>query len=82
MSTVGVTFSLASGKDDYKDADETQEFGLLKNENTAYTVGVNYTPSAKVNVGADYGRETYNSLQESRNANPAPDPSWTDPSRN
>ena len=35
-----------------------------------------------MNFGADYGRETYNSLQQSRNANPAPDPSWTDPARN
>ena len=35
-----------------------------------------------MNVGADYGRETFNALQESRNANPAPDPSWTDPNRN
>ena len=45
-------------------------------------MGVNYAPSTKVNVGADYGRETFNSLQESRNANPAPDPQWTDPNRN
>jgi hypothetical protein len=82
VSTVGVTFSLASGKDDYQGADSSQEFGLLDNKNTAYTVGVNFTSSAKVNVGADYGRETFNSLQESRNANPAPDPSWTDPNRN
>ena len=45
-------------------------------------MGVNYAPNARVNVGADYGRETYNSLQQSRNANPAPDPQWTDPTRN
>ena len=35
-----------------------------------------------VNFGADYGRETYHSLQQSRNANPAPDPQWTDATRN
>ena len=35
-----------------------------------------------MNLGADYGRETYDSLAESRNANPAPDPQWTDPTRN
>jgi hypothetical protein len=82
LSTVGVNFSLASGKDDYQAGDHSQEFGLLNNKNTAYTVGVNYTPNAKVNLGADYGRETFDSLQQSRNANPAPDPSWTDPNRN
>ena len=35
-----------------------------------------------MNLGADYGRETFEALQESRNANPAPDPTWTDPNRN
>jgi hypothetical protein len=82
VSTVGINLSLATGKDDYQGADASQEFGLLNNKNTAYTVGVNYAPSARVNLGADYGRETYNSLEQSRNANPAPDPSWTDPIRN
>jgi hypothetical protein len=82
VSTVGVNVSVATGKDDYAGADATQEFGLLNNKNNAFTVGANYAPSAKVNVGLDYGRETYNAVQESRNANPAPDPTWTDPSRN
>lgn len=81
-STVGLNFSLAHGKDDYQKADPDQEFGLLNNKNTSYTVGVNVAPSQRVNFGADYGRETYDSLQESRNANPAPDPSWTDAARN
>jgi Putative outer membrane beta-barrel porin, MtrB/PioB len=82
MAMVGVNVSVAAGKDDYQGADPTQQFGLLNNKNTAFTAGVTVSPNAKVNVGADYGRETYNSLQQSRNANPAPDPSWTDPSRN
>jgi hypothetical protein len=82
VSTVGVNFSLSTGKDDYQGADSEQEFGLLDNKNTAWTVGINYAPNAKVNLGADYGRETFNALQESRNANPAPDPTWTDPNRN
>lgn len=82
LSTVGLDFTLFNGKDDYAGADSTQEFGLLDNKNTGWTAGVNYAPSGKVNLGADYGRETYNSLQESRNANPAPDPTWTDPNRN
>jgi hypothetical protein len=82
VSAVGVNLSVAYGKDDYEGADSTQEFGLLNNKNTAYTVGVSYAPNAKVNVGADYGRETFNSLQESRNANPLPDAQFNDPNRN
>jgi hypothetical protein len=82
VSSFGVNLSFSSGKDDYQGADHSQEFGLLNNKNTAYTVGVSYAPDARVNVGAEYGRETYDTLQQSRNANPAPDPSWTDPSRN
>ncbi len=82
LSTVGINLSLATGKDDYQGADGSQQFGLLNNKNTAYTVGVNYAPNARVNVGADYGRETFNSLQQSRNANPPPDPQFTDPTRN
>ena len=81
-SSLGVNFTWGTGKDDYAEGDPTQEFGLLDNENTAWTVGLNYAPSMKVNFGADYGHETFNSMQQSRNANPAPDPSWTDPNRN
>ena len=40
VSSVGVNLSVAYGKDDYAGADSTQEFGLLNNKNTAYTVGV------------------------------------------
>jgi hypothetical protein len=82
IASVGVNFSASSGKDDYAGADPDQQFGLLNNKNTAYTVGVNYAPNMKINVGADYGRETYDSLSQSRNSNPAPDPQWTDPTRN
>ena len=81
-SDIGVNFSFSKGKDDYEGADATQEFGLLNNKNTSWTAGVTYAPNPKVSVGAEYGRESYDALQESRNANPAPDPSWTDPSRN
>lgn len=33
-------------------------------------------------MGGEYGRENYHALQQSRNVNPAPDPSFTDPTRN
>jgi hypothetical protein len=80
--TVAFNLSYSRGKDDYAAGDPEQEFGLLDNENTSYAAGFNWAPNDKVNLGADYAREEYEALQESRNANPAPDPSWTDPARN
>jgi hypothetical protein len=81
-SSLGLNFTWGKGTDDYEEGDPTQEFGLLDNDNTAWTVAFSYAPSGTVNLGADYGRETFNATQQSRNANPAPDPSWTDPNRN
>jgi len=81
-STVGINLSLATGKDDYEGADASQEFGLLNNEHTSYTVGIYADPNEHVSFGADYGRQTYDSFQESRNASPAPNPQFTDPERN
>jgi hypothetical protein len=43
---------------------------------------VNYAPAAKINLGMDYQRENYKALQQSRNANPLPDPQFNDPNRN
>ncbi len=82
IDTLGVNFTYAHAKDDYQGADSTQEFGLLDNKNDAFTVGFNYAPKATFNLGVDYGHTTYDAFQESRNANPAPDPTWTDPNRN
>ncbi len=87
VSMVGVNFSLSAGKDDYQGADPSQQFGLLNNKNTAYTIGMNVVPTAKINLGFDYGRETFNSLLQSRTANPFSGvpgayESWTDPLRN
>lgn len=57
-------------------------FGLRESAATSWNLAANYHPAEAVSLGASYGRDTYKSLQLSRNANPAPDPSWTDPSRN
>ena len=38
-------------------------------------------PTDSINFGANYGRDHYNSNQKSRNANPPPDPTFNDPSR-
>ncbi|MBI4487074.1 MAG: MtrB/PioB family outer membrane beta-barrel protein, partial [Acidobacteria bacterium] len=81
-SIVGVNVTVSRARDDYKEGDPAQQFGLLDNDNTAYTIGFNVAPSARANFGIDYGRQTFSSLQEVRNANPAPDRSWTDPNRN
>jgi hypothetical protein len=47
----------------------------------SWNIGVTLHPTDIVTVGANYGRDRYSSLQLSRNANPPPDPSWTDPTR-
>ena len=79
MDTVDVTASLVYGKDAY--GGPGAEFGLLDNKNTSFTIGVNFTPMATLDCGASYGRDKYTAFQKSRNANPPPDPSFNDPSR-
>ena len=77
--TMDVTFSLATGNDSY--GGPGHEFGLLNNNNQAYNAGLNLYPSDAVNLGFNYGREHFKSNQKSRNANPPPDPQFTDPNR-
>jgi MtrB/PioB family decaheme-associated outer membrane protein len=57
-------------------------FGLHESDVVSWNVGFNLQPTDIVALGANYGRDRYSSLQLSRNANPPPDPSWTDPTRN
>jgi MtrB/PioB family decaheme-associated outer membrane protein len=56
-------------------------FGLHESTNRSVTFGVDAHPSNVVSFGASYGRDSYGSFQLSRNANPPPDPTWTDPAR-
>jgi MtrB/PioB family decaheme-associated outer membrane protein len=77
--TMDVTLSLAAGSDSY--GGPGHEFGLLDNDNQAYNVGLNFYPSDVVSFGANYGRDHFVSDQKSRNANPPPDPQFTDPTR-
>jgi hypothetical protein len=79
VSMVDLTLSWAKGKDEY--SGPGHEFGLLNNDNTVYTVGLNVAPVPQVAFGVNYGQDRYKSNQKSRNANPAPDPQWTDPNR-
>ena len=79
LDTVDVTFSLVAGNDTYKGPGH--EFGLLDNNNTAINAGINVYPTNTASFGANYGRDHYASNQKSRNANPPPDPQFTDPTR-
>ncbi len=84
ISMLDVNFSVSYGKDVYKG--EGHEFGLLDAKTTAYNIGINANPKDTVSFGMNYGRDTFNSFQESRNANPLSGvpgayESWTDPNR-
>jgi len=89
-SAMDVTFQFAKGRDIYKG--EGHEFGLLNNDNTTVNIGASWAPVTQVTMGANYGRDKYNSHQSARNANPpcalnvppcAPGTydSWFDPNR-
>lgn len=76
----------AGGKDEFL-GDESipagrEQFGLLDASFTNWTVGTTYVANDHISLGANYGREKFSALQKSRNANPPPDASWTDPNRN
>jgi len=77
VPVVGLSMSVFRGKDEYPGI----QYGLLNNDNTGVSFGVDLMPSNFVTVGFNYGYEKYDALQASHNANPAPDPSWTDPAR-
>jgi len=70
-----VNGSLAYGKDDYTET----EFGLQDNKHQLYTVGFDVVPRDEVSFGISYGHEIYDSLQNSRQANPGAQ--FVDPSR-
>jgi MtrB/PioB family decaheme-associated outer membrane protein len=84
---VDVYVQFGGGKDEYKADDSVpvsrpgELFGLQDSSNASWNFGVNVHPTDAVSFGGNYGRETFGSFQRSRNANPPPDPSWTDPSR-
>jgi MtrB/PioB family decaheme-associated outer membrane protein len=75
-----VTGSVGYIKDTYNGPGH--EFGLLDNKNTTYNIGVNVLPTSELAFGMNYGRDTMNAFQESRNANPPPDAQFNDPNRN
>jgi MtrB/PioB family decaheme-associated outer membrane protein len=56
-------------------------FGLLNQDIEGIVGGVDVSPNDTLSFGLSYGRDEFSALQKSRNANPPPDPTWTDPSR-
>jgi hypothetical protein len=56
-------------------------FGLQTQDIEGIVGGVDVSPNDTVSFGLSYGRDEFSALQKSRNANPPPDPTWTDPSR-
>jgi MtrB/PioB family decaheme-associated outer membrane protein len=77
VSMFDVNASVSTGKDNYYNSG----FGLRDNKNNTWSVGFDVAPSEKVNFGLNYGFEKYTALLYSRTANPAPDPQFTDSTR-
>lgn len=82
-----VSLQVAAGKDEFlrdPSAPVTRPdelFGLLEQTNLSWNIGITVHPSDVVGAGVSYGQDSFGSFQKSRNANPPPDPSWTDPRR-
>jgi hypothetical protein len=86
VNMASIYFQYAHGKDEYL-ADEfipegREQFGLIDSDYDAWNVGATVNPSEKVAFGVNYGQDKWSAFQKSRNANPPPDASWTDPARN
>lgn len=82
VDVMAVNVSYFVGNDKYNEA--AQEFGLLKNDNNGYNVGLGLTPAKGVSFDVNYGRENYDGRQGSRYARPvAPtEQSFFDPTNN
>ena len=87
LERVDLFFQVAGTKDEFLADDSCpvsrpgQLFGLHSQSIFNWNLGANFHPSDVVTLGASYGRDAFASFQVSRNANPPPDPTWTDPSR-
>ncbi len=83
---VGVFFQFTTTRDTFL-GDESipvgrEQFGLLSQDINAWAAGLDYAFNDMVHFGFTYGWDEFAAVQKSRNANPPPDPSWTDPARN
>lgn len=76
VNNVGMTVSIAAGKDDYLQS----LFGLRDNTHRVYGLGFDAVPNNRVVLAASYSFERYTALSRSRQANPGVQ--FDDPSRN
>ena len=86
LEQLGVFVQFTTTRDTFL-ADESipegrEQFGLLSQDMNAWAVGADYGLSETVHFGLTYGWDKFDATQKSRNANPPPDPTWTDPARN
>jgi len=77
VDNLSITVSAGDGRDSYP----ATNFGLVSAKHKTYGVGFDYVPTNHVSLNLSFNQDTYDSLQYSRTANPAPDPTFTDPSR-
>jgi hypothetical protein len=76
-SSVGLSATASVGRERRPES----AFGLQNNDLKGVTFGIDYTPGAFATAGFEYSFENYGTLQRSRQANPPPDPTFSDPSR-
>jgi MtrB/PioB family decaheme-associated outer membrane protein len=74
-ANIGVSASIAAGKDDYMQS----QFGLRDNTHRIYGFGFDAAPGDRLVLAASYTYEHYAALSRSRQANPGVQ--FTDPSR-
>lgn len=86
LDQVGLFLQFTTTRDTFLGDDSIpvgrEQFGLLSQDVNAWAAGVDYAVNDMVHLGLNYGRDHFDALQKSRNANPPPDPTWTDPARN
>jgi MtrB/PioB family decaheme-associated outer membrane protein len=76
VPAIGMTASVARGKDEYRNSG----FGLRDSDTRSYAVALDFLPHERVNASLSFVRDTYSALQTSRSA--APGVQFVDPSRN
>jgi MtrB/PioB family decaheme-associated outer membrane protein len=77
VGTVGLSATGSFGRERRPES----AFGLQDNDVHGVTFGVDYTPTPAVVAALEYGYDMYSTVQRSRQANPPPDPTFTDPRR-
>jgi MtrB/PioB family decaheme-associated outer membrane protein len=77
VNGVSLTATAGTGEDKYP----TTNFGLTNAKHYVYSLGFDVDPNEHVNLNAAFTLDDFKSTQWSRTANPAPDPTYTNPAR-